>query len=153
MIRRIGGQVLRVNAVLIDGILHREPGVEADGVGANGSTSCALTGSAKIMQIARKIHLATEMQIRLRGIRPRLFVPPPNVKSSPAIFKVVPLSFLNQSAPRTSREMGAQFRRTQPNTPRLKPDTFTRAGRMTLSKLTGSRRGSKRCEPSEISHC
>ena len=39
-VRRAVGKALRLDAFLVGGILHRQPGVEADGVGGKGKTSC-----------------------------------------------------------------------------------------------------------------
>jgi hypothetical protein len=46
-----------------------------DGWGGKGKTSCALAVGAKIPLIARKVHVVREMQIRLRRLRSRFFVP------------------------------------------------------------------------------
>src|SRR5580704_17321460 len=52
------------------------PGVEADGVGWNGRTSCAFAGGASIPPIASKLQVAREMPILGRHVELRLFVLP-----------------------------------------------------------------------------
>jgi hypothetical protein len=67
------------------------PGVEADGVGGKGRTSCAFAGGARIPLTARQLQEARERQIRLRGVQFRFFVPPPpNVRYLRATFTFAP---------------------------------------------------------------